>query len=255
MSKNEKIADRLDSLVEMGWKITDDTEYAEWLNRVLAFVDSIADAEVLKKVRGLGGQDAEYSWPEYRARQASHLEGLALKIRYLETKNEPPKQEAAKKLSQAIGVSDKVFVVHGHDTSAKEAVARFLEKIELTPVILHEQANQGHTIIEKFELHSNVGFAVVLLTPDDIGASAAKPASMQGRARQNVILELGYFVGKLGRRRVCALYKPGVEIPSDFQGVLFIELDSQDGWKMKLAQELMSAGLEFHLTGLLQQNT
>jgi hypothetical protein len=112
----------------------------------------------------------------------------------------------------------KVFIVHGHDEGARESVARFLEQLDFDPIILHEQANQGRTIIEKIEAHGDVGFAVVLLTPDDIG-------SVQGgdplpRARQNVLLELGYFIGRLGRARVCALKRGDVEVPSDFGGVV-----------------------------------
>jgi predicted nucleotide-binding protein len=131
------------------------------------------------------------------------------------------------------GVGRKVFVVHGHDEGAKEGVARYLEKLHLEPVILHEQPNRGMTIIEKFETFSDVAFAVVLLTPDDPGVAGG-----QARARQNVILELGYFLGKLGRACVCALYKDGTEIPSDFQGVVFVKMDPAGGWRMQLALEL-----------------
>jgi hypothetical protein len=113
--------------------------------------------------------------------------------------------------------STKIFIVHGHDELAKESVARFIEKIGLEAIVLHEQPNAGRTIIEKFEDYSNVGFAVVLLTPDDIGSPKDKRNESQPRSRQNVILELGYFMGRLGRGRVCALYKEGVEIPSDYQ--------------------------------------
>ncbi|MCD6153547.1 MAG: nucleotide-binding protein, partial [Syntrophobacterales bacterium] len=110
----------------------------------------------------------------------------------------------------------KIFVVHGRNNEIKEAVARFLEKIGLSPIILHEQPNSGRTIIEKFEQYSNdISYAVVLLTSDDIGGIKDKNPKLQPRARQNVILELGYFMGRLGRSRVCALYDKGVELPSD----------------------------------------
>jgi predicted nucleotide-binding protein len=92
----------------------------------------------------------------------------------------------------------------------------------------------------------------VLLTPDDIGAPATAKDKLAARARQNVILELGYFLGKLTRRRVCALYKAGVEIPSDFQGVLYVELDSGGAWRTKLAQELVEAGFSIDLQALLK---
>jgi len=135
-----------------------------------------------------------------------------------------------------------VFLVHGHDDAAKESVARFLEKLDLRPIILYEKPNMGRTVIEKFEAHSAVGFAVVLLTPDDVGGSAST-GQVTARARQNVILELGYFIGRLGRARVCALYKEGVEIPSDIHGVLYVPYDASDGWRLKLANEIRAAGI------------
>ena len=131
--------------------------------------------------------------------------------------------------------SKRVFVVHGHDNATKESVARFLTQLKLEPIILHEQASGGKTIIEKFETHANVSFAVVLLTPDDLGASATKPENKLPRARQNVVFELGFFVGRLGRSNVCALHKGNVEIPSDYQGVIYIPLDENGGWRLMLA--------------------
>jgi predicted nucleotide-binding protein len=91
----------------------------------------------------------------------------------------------------------------------------------------------------------------VLLTPDDIGSAANKPSDLKARARQNVIMELGYFMGRLGRFRVCALHKGSVELPSDYQGVLYIELDPAGAWKAKLAQEFVQAKLPIELSGLL----
>ncbi len=136
--------------------------------------------------------------------------------------------------------SRKVFIVHGHDDGARETVARFLERIGLEAIILHEQANQGRTIIEKVVAHSDVGFAVVLLTPDDEGC--AKGSVPEPRARQNVLLELGYFIGRLGREKVCALKRGTLEIPSDFAGVVWETMDSSGGWKQALARELEAAG-------------
>jgi len=144
-----------------------------------------------------------------------------------------------------------IFIVHGQDDAVKETVARFVEKLGLRAIILHEQPNAGRTIIEKFEDHSNVGFAIVLMTPDDIGAPMEKKDEIKLRARQNVILELGYFMGKLGRGKVCALYKEGVEIPSDYQGVLYIPMDASGTWKMALAKEIKNAGIEVDLNKVL----
>jgi predicted nucleotide-binding protein len=134
-------------------------------------------------------------------------------------------------------LSKKVFVVHGHDDGMRETVARYLEKLGLNPIILSEQPNAGKTIIEKFEASSEeVSFAVVLLAPDDMGYPKDRPKEIKPRARQNVILELGYFVAKLGRSRVCALYKGDVEIPSDYHGVLYLKMDSS--WQFSLAKEI-----------------
>lgn len=143
-------------------------------------------------------------------------------------------------------VGTAVFVVHGHDGEAKHAVARFIEKLKLKPIILHEQTNEGRTLIEKFEQHAHdgVGFAVVLITPDDIGGPAgANPEQLNSRARQNVILELGYFLGMLGRKHVAALHVAGTELPSDMTGIVYIPLDENDAWKLPLAKEMKAAGL------------
>jgi predicted nucleotide-binding protein len=140
-------------------------------------------------------------------------------------------------------VTRKVFVVHGHDRGSKETVARFLSQLELDPIILHEKPNEGRTIIEKFEHHANVAFALVILSPDDVGWAKATPDAQEQRARQNVIFELGFFVGKLGRNRTLALLLRGVTKPSDFDGVLYIPMDG-DSWKMEVVRELQAAGID-----------
>lgn len=137
----------------------------------------------------------------------------------------------------------RVFIVHGHDGAPREAVARFITKIGLEPVILHEQANQGMTTVEKLEANGNVGYAVVLLTPDDRGRGKSEEEE-KPRARQNVILELGYFLGRLGRERVMAILQGNVEIPSDFMGVVYTRFHDEGAWRERLARELQSAGYE-----------
>lgn len=142
-------------------------------------------------------------------------------------------------------VSNKVFIVHGHDGEARETVARFLERLGFEAIILHEQANRGRTVIEKVEANGDVGFAIVLLTPDDEGC--AKNGQPEPRARQNVLLELGYFIGRLGRDKVCALKRGELEIPSDFAGVVWETMDNGNGWKLALARELQAAGYDVDL--------
>ncbi len=132
----------------------------------------------------------------------------------------------------------------------KTEVARLLERLDLNPIVLQERPSKGRTIIEKFEEHSHVGFAVAVLTPDDEGR-AKDAADLQPRARQNVIFELGFFVGRLGRKRVCALVDTGAERPSDYDGVVFVRLDDDQAWKLRLAKELREAGLDVDLNRLV----
>ena len=142
-----------------------------------------------------------------------------------------------------------IFVVHGRNNELKETVARFLTQLDLQPIILHEQASAGRTIIEKFEDHSNACFAVILLTPDDVGGldSGDSVEHLRKRARQNVIFEWGFFVAKLGRRNVCALVAQGVEMPSDTHGIAYVTLDTEGAWKMLLARELKAGNVEVDL--------
>jgi predicted nucleotide-binding protein len=137
-------------------------------------------------------------------------------------------------------LTNRIFIVHGHEDGARETLARFLERLGFEAIILHEQPNKGRTIIEKVEANSDVSFAVVLLTPDDEGR--VNGGTLEPRARQNVLLELGYFIGRLGRERVCALKRGALEIPSDFAGVIWEAMDQDGGWKLRLARELEAAG-------------
>lgn len=162
-------------------------------------------------------------------------------------------QNAQQSTSSLVEPTDfgRVFIVHGHDEASRETVARFIVSIGLEPVILHEQANRGMTIIEKLIANGNVGYAIVLLTPDDLGRSIAEDDD-NPRARQNVILELGYFLGRLGRERVMALLKGSVEIPSDYMGVLYEPYDDGGGWRQKLARELQTAGYEIDWNAVMR---
>ena len=144
-----------------------------------------------------------------------------------------------------------VFLVHGTDPGVKEMVARYLTKLSLDPIILHEQPNLGATLIEKLERNSIVAFSIILLTCDDKAYSVSDPSLIKSRARQNVVFELGYFIGKLGRGKVCALYSEGVELPSDFHGVVYIPLDTAGAWRILLARELKASGLDIDLNNAL----
>ena len=135
-------------------------------------------------------------------------------------------------------LSNRIFIVHGHDNEPKEAIARFLSSLGLEPIILHEQANKGRTIIEKFrDEAADVGFAVVAMTADDQIVSSKGELR---RARQNVVFELGFFLGALGPSRVAAVIKGDIEKPSDYDGVVYIPFDA--GWKIAIAKELQVVG-------------
>jgi predicted nucleotide-binding protein len=150
-------------------------------------------------------------------------------------------------------ISKKVFIVHGRNNELKETVSRFLDKLGLEPIILHEQPNAGKTIIEKFLDYADVSFAVILMTPDDRGGLKDELFENQKlRARQNVILELGFFLGRIGRERTCIIYDQTVERPSDYDGVLYIPFDDKGAWQLSLAKEMKNAMLPFDMNALLK---
>lgn len=141
-------------------------------------------------------------------------------------------------------VGNSVFVVHGSDEGKAALVARVIENGTDRPaVILHEQPNGGRTLIEKFEHNaSEAAYAVVILTADDEGAKRGEQANP--RARQNVVFEMGFFFGLVGRSHVCVLYEPGVEKPSDVEGIVYVEWDSAGAWKTKLLTEMAEVGIK-----------
>ena len=146
--------------------------------------------------------------------------------------------------------NNKVFIVHGHDESAQNKVARFVEKLGFEAIILHEKASSGRTIIEKIEHYSDVGFAIVLYTPDDVGNEKSKSDSLNVRARQNVVFEHGFLIGKLGRKNVAALVDGKLELPNDISGVVYISLDEASAWQLHLAKEMKQSGYDIDMNKL-----
>lgn len=236
VAAGRNLLDRSDPVVAHDAFVQWDAGVAEWLDQKYpgtGLSASWSSQSTSPLVVGGGYNDGPGSWKIYKNSVLGRLKwlsGLGATSRSL-----------AKRKDSAT-VSRKVFVVHGRDVAARESVARFLQNLELEPIILHEQPNEGRTIIEKFEKYADVGFAVVILTADDIGR-LGNGAKDERRARQNVILELGFFLGSLGRKRVCPLYEVGVTVPSDYDGVAYVPLDENGGWKLQLARELTSAGL------------
>jgi predicted nucleotide-binding protein len=153
----------------------------------------------------------------------------------------------AEKKKTEVKFSNKIFIVHGHDTEMKTEVASALRKLGLEPIILHEHPDKGRTVIEKFTDYSDVNYAVVLLSPDDYGYSKDESVDKaKFRARQNVILELGFFLGKLGRGRVIVIHRVinNFEFPSDYSGVIYKPFDKPGNWQFQLVKELKAIGYD-----------
>lgn len=191
--------------------------------------------------------------PEEAARDAEYFRGAVAEavalidaaMYQLDLMIEAPVASAGSAAASPAGDSGPViFLVHGHDGEAKHHAARVLRQLTGDePVILHEQPSGGRTVIEKLDQYANPATAaVVLLTADDHASSVAADV-LKARARQNVVFELGYFIGRLGRSNVVALTKGGIEIPSDINGVVYIDMD-QANWAIELAKELA------HIPGL-----
>jgi predicted nucleotide-binding protein len=143
-----------------------------------------------------------------------------------------------------------VFIVHGRNDGIKSEVTAFLYKMKLKPIILHEQPNQGKTVIEKLEKYGDVGAAVILFSSDDLGKYNGDN-EYEPRARQNVIFEAGYFIGRLGRENTIILYEDGLRIPTDLGGYIYISLDEHKRWQVELAKDLKAGGLDIDLDDIL----
>lgn len=212
----------------------------------------------------------------------------------------PKQRKAKRKVSRTL--SKNVFIVHGRDHKPMKELKTMLYEFGLNPIVLHEQPSGSRTIVEKLEKYSDVGYAFVILTPDDLGGSLyleettiqtlreqilisiikiSDHIKVKGtiteegfrklmlryqltidrminalvtkflgkhRARQNVVLEFGYFIGLLSRDRVCCLYKGDVELPSDMHGIVYIPFKgSIDEVQVKIIKELTEAGYEIKL--------
>lgn len=155
--------------------------------------------------------------------------------------------ESAVNLEKHI-IGDKIFIIHGHDNEMKKEVQLLLKRAGLDDVVLHECPDKGRTIIDKLiEEGSSAYYVIALLSPDD------KSADGQTRARQNVILEIGYFLGKLGKERVRLLKKGNIEIPSDLHGILYTSFDGAGSWKIKLLKEMKAVGIEVDIEEVVKK--
>ncbi len=179
----------------------------------------------------------------------------ALRLTFEATKKDSFSElKQSRSSSGSPSLSNKVFVVHGHDLEFKTEVENFIHEIGLEPVVLHRKPDEGQTIIEKFEKHSDVGYAFILLTPDEIAYAIDQEnrpdtdRSKEKRTRPNVIFEFGYFVGKLGRPRVCCLHKGDVTLPSDLSGLVYKKIDdSLESQAFSIIKELKAAGYKLKI--------
>jgi len=205
-------------------------EYLSWKTRIITILETLfgQNSPVMKtyihgeRISVLGDDSSKFSM--------AHGYFLGALTSAIDLLDFAPIESKPKGKNVIEGVSRKIFVVHGHDELLKNQTESFITEIGLESIVLHRKPDEGLTVIEKFEKHSDVGYAIILLTPDDIGYPSTEASKIDTdretelRARQNVIFEFGYFVGKLGRNRVCCLYKEGVTLPTDIVGIIYKEI-------------------------------
>lgn len=193
--------------------------------------------------------------PQYRLKtltervdsKITELESLLAKVNLMHSEVETSRTSITIQ-EEAIASNDTVFIIHGHDDAMKKAVQLFLTRANLKDIVLHEQPDKNRTVIEKLiEEGNSAAYVIALLSPDDTQEDGTV------RARQNVVLEIGYFIGRLGREKVRLLRKGEVVIPSDLQGILFENYDNEGAWRIKLLKEMQAAGLPIDLATAVQK--
>ena len=193
-------------------------------------------------ISGMPDSESQKAYVRGLESAAAILESMIEEVEeYWESDNPERGPSEAPEIPERIN-TNQAFSIHGRDHGTRDTVTRFIESLGIKAVILQEQPDQGRTVIEKFEECAQGDFAIALFTPDDVGG--LDDDALQPRARQNVVFEFGYFIGKFGRDRVLALVKGNPEIPSDYSGVIYIRLDESGGWKMELIKEMKSAGFD-----------
>jgi predicted nucleotide-binding protein len=231
-------------------------EFKAWNTDVLRFLikqygEESTEAEAFKKLNFLNVAAMLYGRTTSKNAEAfqNDLETAILSLQnYLSDFSEEPTERQSQ--TNHSGNNKNVFVVHGKNDGIKAQVANLVQKVRLNPIILHEQANEGKTIIEKFEKHTDVKAAIVLFTGDDVGRYK-DDAHDEKRPRQNVIFEAGYFMGKLGRKNTIILAEERLNIQSDLQGYIYIPLDEHQRWHIDLARELKTIGFDIDMNDLI----
>jgi predicted nucleotide-binding protein len=226
-------------------------QFTKFLDEKLPGTSSKLDAKLHKMAyfRGRSESDLAVFVREDGDPCIAFIESLKLDIDNDEFEVDPPPKQVPK-MKQATA-NKSVFIVHGHDELTKTKTARFIERLGYKAIILHEQASQGMTIIEKIEAHTEVGFAIVLYTADDVGntGEAGKRGELKNRARQNVVFEHGYLMAKLTRARVIPLVSGNVELPSDISGIVYVD---DSNWQIEIAKEMKSAGFSINFNKIVE---
>ena len=254
ITPEEKLGKLISDIHTMQNFLRDGNRFSIWhkaVTRTLKTIFGENDVHV-KQFTDIHFSPVNKFYPNDTELQDAYLAGLTQSALYLgDIFEEIPDTN---KVIEEQHVSDKshtdVFIVHGHDNEAKQETARLIEQLKLKAIILHEQPNRGRTVVEKLQQESKTaGYAVILLTPDDLGTVKGND-ELEARARQNVVLELGYFLGKLGREKMCILLKDSTTVPSNFNGIVYIPMDDAGRWKYDLAKELTGAGFSINLDNI-----
>lgn len=196
------------------------------INRLDFYLNTLVDSKVIRKSKG-----RRYKGADGKMTSDDQYEIVR---KFTELSNDMDVLGGIEELKK-----EQVFIIHGHDESMKLNVQLLIERAGIEGVVLHEQLDNGRTIIEKLIGESiEAGYAIALLSPDDITDEGVF------RARQNVILEIGYFIGLLGRDKVRMLVKGDIDIPSDLQGIIYEPFDKSGNWRLKLLKEIQGAGIK-----------
>lgn len=219
--------------------IVNDKKFISWKNMILYEIKKLKQddfiAEIVVAFNAFGGVHDERAFDDL----SSKLVILKNNIDQYIVEDIPKTKDLS------LTNNKKIFIVHGHDDKLKYEMSNWLRSLDLDPIILHLTANMGiKTIIDKIKENSDVGCAIVLMTADDLG-KAKEEESLKPRARQNVVFEAGYFLGKLGEEHVILLYDHGLEAPGDLSGCVYIEADPYGGWKEQVRTEFKAMGIEY----------
>ena len=242
-------------------------EYNKWNDRNKTIYrtsfevsESIYFHEYESHIWQIWGSDAIKEYKEDIQRLISHMQGDIERSDLMQCSVAEQQTQVAVSSEPQV-LSQDIFIVHGHNEEMKQVVARTISQLGLNPIILHEQSNGGKTIIEKFERNAeHINFAIILLSADDLAASVIELEGvkdddlrqhLEKRARQNVVFEMGYFSGKLGRSNVFLLLQEGVAKPGDLEGIVYTAYDVARAWRFELVKELKNAGYKVSADALL----